>query len=111
MSGENKTSADRGDVAVSDVPPMRDLAFSMLSLLIETAATHLRVDTPATAPAAKPGDENAEISMREARAAIDAANALLGSVKAIMENDARLAIEGMLTQLQIQYVRRASRSA
>jgi len=45
-------------------------------------------------------------NMTEARAAIDAANALLGAVRAIMEMDALRAIEGMLTQLQIEYVRK-----
>lgn len=88
---------------------MRDLAFSMLSVLIEAAAGQLHVDLPA-ADLTKPPDTGAGVDLNEARAAIDAANALLGSVRTIMENDALLAIEGMLTQLQIEYVRRVSRS-
>jgi hypothetical protein len=109
MSGEHKTS-HREDVAMHDVPPMRDLAFSMLSLLIEAAATHMRVDIPIAAEA-KPADMSAAPNMSEARAAIDAANALLDAVRTVMENDALLAIEGMLTQLQFEYVRILSRSA
>jgi hypothetical protein len=93
-----------------DVPPMRDLAFSMLSLLIEAAATHMRVDIPIAAET-KPADINAAPNMSEARAAIDAANALLDAVRTVMENDALLAIEGMLTQLQFEYVRILSRSS
>lgn len=106
-SGNNEAGVGQSDVALRDVPPMRDLAFSVLSLLIETAAANLRKNNPASAPTAK-SDEATGTSMAEARAAIDAANALLGSVRTIMENDARLAIEGVLTQLQIEYVRKAS---
>lgn len=87
---------------------MRDLAFSMLSLLVEAAASQLRIGVPsAEATSVEP---SAPGDIKEARAAIDAANALLGSVGSIMENDALLAIEGMLTQLQIEYVRQVSRS-
>jgi hypothetical protein len=106
MAGEHKTSA-QGDVAIHDVPSMRDLAFSMLSLLIEAAATQMRVDTPIAAEE-KPASLSGEPNLSEARVAIDAANALLGSVRTVMENDALLAIEGMLTQLQFQYVRLVS---
>ncbi len=106
MAGEHKTSP-HGDVAIHDVPPMRDLAFSMLSLLIEAAATQMRVDTPIAAEE-KPADLSGPPNLSEARVAIDAANALLASVRTVMENDALLAIEGMLTQLQFQYVRLVS---
>jgi hypothetical protein len=109
MSRE-RHKGDQGDVTVRDVPPMRDLAFSMLSVLVETAATQLRVDLPAT-DISKPPETSASADLNEARAAIDAANALLGSVRGVMENDALLAIEGMLTQLQIEYVHRLSRRA
>jgi hypothetical protein len=109
MSRERR-NGDHGDLSVRDVPPMRDLAFSMLSVLIEAAAGQLRVDLPA-ADLTKAADSGAAPDLREARAAIDAANALLGSVRTVMENDALLAIEGTLTQLQIEYVRLVSRSA
>jgi hypothetical protein len=106
MSGKGNVSHP-GDITVHDVPPVRDLAFSMLSLLIETAATQLRVDVPVAAEIVRSSSDT-PVNMSEARAAIDAANALLGSVRAIMEMDALRAIEGMLTQLQIEYVRQVS---
>jgi hypothetical protein len=106
MSSE-KGESQNSDVATHEVPPVRDLAFSMLSLLIETAATQLRVDIPVATEAA-PSPSLAP-NMPEARAAIDAANALLASVRSIMEMDALRAIEGMLTQLQIEYVRQVGR--
>jgi hypothetical protein len=109
MSRERHKS-DQGDVTVRDVPPMRDLAFSMLSVLVETAATQLRVDLPST-DIPRASETSASADLTEARAAIDAANALLGSVRGVMENDALLAIEGMLTQLQIEYVHLVSRRA
>ncbi len=108
MSGEKKVSHP-GDVAVHDVPPVRDLAFSMLSLLIETAATQLRIDVPIVAETIS-ADAGVKPNMGEARAAIDAANALLGAVRSIMEMDALRAIEGMLTQLQIEYVRKVGKA-
>ena len=86
---------------------MRDLSFSMLSILIETAAGHLRVDVPQEAES-RLVDQTSAPNMDEARAAIDAANALLASVRTVMESDALLAIEGLLTQLQLQYVRMVS---
>ncbi|HLW37909.1 MAG TPA: hypothetical protein VKR99_05730 [Candidatus Eremiobacteraceae bacterium] len=107
MSGEKNTTAELTDPA-SGVVPMRDLAFSMLSVLVETAASQLHLHVPL-----QPDDDQREarpgVDLTEARAAIDAANALLGAVRQVMENDARLAIESMLTQLQIDYVRRTSR--
>jgi len=105
MSGEHK-GHNHGDVATQEVPPMRDLAFSMLSLLIEAAAAHLKVEVPSS-PQERPDTQSAP-NMGEARVAIDAANALLASVRSVMENDALLAIEGMLTQLQFEYVRLVS---
>jgi len=107
MSSEQRESP-HSDVATHEIPPVRDLAFSMLSLLIETAATQLRVDIPVAAEAAPPRTHPP--NMPEARAAIDAANALLSSVRSIMEMDALRAIEGMLTQLQIEYVRKVGRA-
>ena len=109
MSGE-RDSASESDVAVYEVPPVRELAFSMLTLLVETAAMQLRVDLPMAAESPSPQPSGAP-NIGEARAAIDAANALLAAVRTIMENDALRAIEGMLTQLQIEYVHRTSRSS
>ncbi len=107
MSGEPDQTAERATPALGSLLPMRDLAFSMLSLLIETAAGNLHADAPSDA-----GGQHgpAAPDLREARSAIDAANALLASVKPILENEATLAIEGMLTQLQIEYVRNLSKT-
>ncbi len=101
MSGEKPGTAELGDVATSSILSMRDLAFSMLSVLVETAAARLHARLPLQA------SDDSPVDIDEARAAIDAANALLQSVRHVMEADARLAIESMLTQLQIDYVRRA----
>lgn len=103
MSPENETSAQLNDATHGGVMPMRDLAFSMLSVLVETAAFHLQSRVPL-----QPNESSSEVNLAEARSAIDAANALLEAVRHLMESDARLAIEGMLTQLQLDYVRRAS---
>ena len=110
MHGEKPSSEATGDVALSDVPPMRDLAFSMLSLLIDAAAAHMRIEMAGAAPAKTATGVTAS-SMREARAAIDGANALLAAMREIMEPDALRAVEGMLTQLQIEFVRRAGRAS
>ncbi|MBC5805144.1 MAG: hypothetical protein ACR2KS_01025 [Candidatus Eremiobacter antarcticus] len=101
MSGEPEQTPERPTPAFGTLLPMRDLAFSMLSLLIETAAGNLHSEAP---------PRDAAPDLREARCAIDAANALLASVKPILENEATLAIEGMLTQLQIEYVRSLSKT-
>lgn len=111
MHGEKPTSTTAGDVSVSDVPPMRDLAFSMLSLLIDAAATNMRIEVAGAAPSAQTQTAATAASMREARAAIDGANALLAAMREIMEIDALRAVEGMLTQLQIEFVRRAGRAS
>lgn len=111
MHGEKSAPQTAGDVATSDVPPMRDLAFSILSLLVDAAAAHLRIEI-ASAATSPPADARAtESDMREARAAIDAANAMLSAVRDMMELDALRAIESMLTQVQIEYVRHAGRFA
>lgn len=108
MSGEPDQTTERATPALGSLLPMRDLAFSMLSLLIETAAGNLHSDAPPTDAGGQ--HDAAAPDLREARSAIDAANALLGSVKPILENEATLAIEGMLTQLQIEYVRTLSKT-
>jgi hypothetical protein len=109
MNEESRDGA-QSHVAVSDVPPMRDLAFSILSLLVDAAAAHMRVEVAGSAPAASIGSFSTQQSMREARAAIDAANAMLTAVREVMEMDALRAVESMLTQLQIEYVRQAGRT-
>ena len=91
--------------APPEPPPVRVLAFSVLSVMAEAAAAHLGTalpgDSPAVRGAQKPDD------LKEARLAIDAANALLGAVGAALSNDERLAIEGLMTQLQVEYVKRS----
>jgi hypothetical protein len=110
MHGERPQQHTAGDVATSDVPPMRDLAFSVLSLLVDAAAAHMRVDVAGVATSPHAHSRPSESGMREARAAIDAANAMLSAVREVMEMDALRAIESMLTQVQIEYVRHAGRS-
>ena len=109
MSGEKGNTAELHTETVSGVLPMRDLAFSMLSVLAETAAAQLHLHV-SFQPSDQPSDPDASANLDEARAAIDAANALLQAVRHTMESEARLAIESILTQLQIDYVHRVSRS-
>jgi hypothetical protein len=111
VHGEKSESRVPGDVAVSDVPPMRDLAFSILSLLIDAAASNLRVEVAGAVATGGVELSATPAGMREARSAIDAANALLASVRECMEMDAVRAVESMLTQLQIEYVRHAGRTS
>ena len=85
-------------------PPVRTLLFSMLSLLVEVSAHHVGAGVPNV------GGETpteAAIDLKEARLAIDAANALLESVGRALSSDERLALEGLLTQLQVEYVKRS----
>jgi Domain of unknown function (DUF1844) len=105
MSGESKTTANLQDATAGGIMPMRDLGFSILSLLVETAAGQLQLRVPLQPE----GDfrPSQTVNLKEARAAIDAANALLEAIRHVMDSDARLAIESMLTQLQIDYVSRA----
>jgi hypothetical protein len=90
---------------------MRDLAFSILSLLVDAAASHMHVEVAGAATPVSTQSRPSETSMREARAAIDAANAMLSACREVMEMDALRAIESMLTQVQIEYVRQAGRPA
>ncbi len=107
MSGQNNTTAELDGATAGGLLPMRDLAFSMLSVLVETAASQLHLHVPLQ-PDEGPADPKKGVNLEEARVAIDAANALLEAVRRVMDSDARLAIESMLTQLQIDYVRRTS---
>ena len=85
---------------------MRTLLFSMLSLLVEVAAARVGAGVP-TDGGPSPDRESAPIDLVEARLAIDAANALLIAVGRALSSDERLAIEGLLTQLQVEYVKRS----
>ena len=85
-------------------PPVRTLLFSMLSLLVEVSAHHVGAGIPSVG-----GDSVTDrvIDLQEARLAIDAANALIQSVGRALSSDERLALEGLLTQLQVEYVKRS----
>jgi type IV pilus biogenesis protein CpaD/CtpE len=99
-------ASDRPDTQESSMgpPPVRTLLFSMLSLLAEVSAHHVGTGVPNVG-----GDDRTEstIDLAEARLAIDAANALLASVGRALSHDERHAIEGLLTQLQVEYVKRS----
>jgi len=89
--------------------PVNVLAFSVLSLLIEAAAAHLGASLPGIA---KPdGSDEKRADLSEARLAIDAADALFGAIKASLTNDERIAIEGLLTQIQVEFIKRTSARA
>jgi hypothetical protein len=87
-------------------PPVRTLLFSMLSLLVEVSAAHVGAAVPSDGATSAAADSDAR-DLREARLAIDAANALLAAVGRALSSDERLAIEGLLTQLQVEYVKRS----
>ena len=87
-------------------PPVRTLLFSMLSLLVEVSAAHVGAGVPSVGGDAQPSDPP-RVDLAEARLAIDAANALLQAVGRALSTDERLALEGLLTQLQVEYVKRA----
>lgn len=91
---------------LSGPPPVRTLLFSMLSLLVEVSAAHVGAGLPNVGGSAA-GAQAGKRDLTEARLAIDAANALLQSVGRALETDERLAIEGLLTQLQVEYVKRS----
>jgi hypothetical protein len=78
----------------------------MLSLLVEVSAAHVGAGVP-NVGGPTPETESASIDLVEARLAIDAANALLTAVGRALSSDERLAIEGLLTQLQVEYVKRS----
>lgn len=99
-------TSDRPETQESSLgpPPVRTLLFSMLSLLVEVSAHHVGAGVPSVG-----GDVVGErtIDLEEARLAIDAANALIESVGRALSSDERLALEGLLTQLQVEYVKRS----
>ena len=101
-------TSDRPETVESSTgpPPVRTLLFSMLSLLVEVSAHHVGASVPNVG-----GADMAEgaIDLEEARIAIDAANALLSAVGRALSRDERQALEGLLTQLQVEYVKRSGR--
>jgi hypothetical protein len=87
-------------------PPVRALLFQMLSLLVEVSAVHVGASVP-NVGGTTPADASPHVDLDEARLAIDAATALLDTVGRALSSDERLAIEGLLTQLQVEYVKRS----
>jgi len=86
--------------------PVSALAFSVLSLLIEAAAAHLGAPVPGLG---KPeGAEEKSANLAEAQLAIDASNALFGAIKPSLTTDERIAIEGLLTQVQVEFIKRTN---
>ncbi len=92
--------------ATDGPPSVHILSLTMLTLLVETAAAHLSTPIPADL-AGPPADPDTR-DVGEAKLAIDSANALLAVVAKKLSREERLAIEGMLTQLQVDYVKRMS---
>lgn len=85
--------------------PVSVLVFSTLTLFVEAAAQHLGMRFPGVD---QPRQAESVCDPSEARAAIDAANALLAAARGRLSTDERQAIETLLTQLQVEYVRRAT---
>lgn len=81
------------------------LAFGLLTVLIEAAARHLDAPVPGLG---ETHSGTVACDLGEARLAIDAANALLGAIASRLSSQERVAIEGLLTQLQLQYVKLAT---
>ena len=79
----------------------------MLSLLAEVSAVHVGAGIPNVGGSPSDAASPAASNLEEARLAIDAANALLNAVGRALSSDERLAIEGLLTQLQVEYVKRS----
>jgi hypothetical protein len=78
----------------------------MLSLLVEAAAANLGAGVP-TVGEGDCSERGGPCDRAEARLAIDAANALLAAVGRELASDERMAIESLLTQLQVEYVKRS----
>jgi len=79
----------------------------MLSLLVEVSAAHVGAGVPSVG-GLDPQTEGLAVDLKEARLAIDAANALLQAVGRALSSDERHALEGLLTQLQVEYVKRSN---
>lgn len=85
---------------------MRTLSLTVLSLLMETAAAHL--GTPLPGDPAEGTVRARQPNLAEARLAIDAATGVLHAVGASLDREERLAIEGLLAQLQVEFVKRTA---
>ena len=105
MAGDTPNQVEE-QPSTSGPPPVRTLLFSMLSMLVEVSAAHVGAGLPSVG-GATPQSEPSKPDLGEARLAIDAANALLQSVGRALSSDERHAIEGLLTQLQVEYVKRS----
>lgn len=90
--------------ATEGPPSVHVLSFTMLMLLVEAAAAHLATPIPADPGSGRVSKDALDLS--DAKLAIDAANALLAAVGKTLSREERLAIEGMLTQLQVDYVKK-----
>ena len=88
-------------------PPVRAVVFSMLSVLVECAAGNIGAGVPSVGGTEEFEGRQGGCDLEESRLAIDAANALLAAVGRSLSSDERHAIEGLLTQLQIEYVKRS----
>lgn len=94
-----------GAAAGAGPPPVRTLSLSVLYLLTEAAAAHLGTPLPGGPAGVPEGPPTPNLG--EARLAIDAANALLQAVAGALGREERIAVESILTQLQVEYVKRA----
>lgn len=72
---------------------------------VEVSAHHVGAAVPNVG--GRGSESEATADLEEARLAIDAANALIQSVGRAFSSDERLALEGLLTQLQVEYVKRS----
>jgi hypothetical protein len=104
MSTDAPSSHSTPDNSDAVHAPMRTVALGVLSMFVDCAAANIGLGLPSDDAAPASGDRTGDLS--EARLAIDAANALLRAVGRALSNDERLSIESLLTQLQIEYVKR-----
>jgi hypothetical protein len=105
MAADAKSDPANEENTPAGRAPMRTVALGVLSMFVDCAAANVGFDLPdggGTMSADSPQHD-----LNEARLAIDAANALLAAVGRALSADERSAIEGLLTQLQIAYVKRA----
>lgn len=98
-------TADSGDHTHEHELTARSPWVTVLSLCLEVAASHLGATLPMSG---EPEPPAAAPNLKEAKIAIDAAAALLGAVRESLDRDERLAIEGVLAQLQVEFVKRSS---
>ena len=102
-ASQSDNASDSAQRAVDAPLSVSALAFSLLTVLVEAGARQLDAPVPGLGEA--PSGETT-CDLRQARLAIDAATALLGAISSSISSVERLAIEGLLTQLQLEYVKR-----